>query len=64
MKKKIIRIVSIALIAIGILLSIGTVGASELDLISFKSLVLKQIIAISLMVGGVAIGRIGGGSYV
>lgn len=53
--KKIIRAIAILICIAGFILMIGTAGASDLDIISFKQIIIRSMISIFMMFSGFSI---------
>lgn len=61
---KVVNAVSAVLILCGFLLICGTVGASDHNLIDFETVISHIVIGVTLVWGGMAINKIGGGQRV
>lgn len=53
--KKIIRAIAILVCIAGFVLMIGTAGASDFDMISFKQIVIRSMISIFMMFSGFSV---------
>lgn len=58
MKKIIVRNIAVLVCVAGFVLMLGTAGASDCNMISFKQIIIRGMISIAMMFGGFSIARI------